>query len=60
MVKGKKLSGQHLGLICDESLIFYGLNLNSGHFISSTTIYLFCVENHVWLSCGMQVTGATW
>jgi hypothetical protein len=42
LIKGEieKLSGQLLGLICDESLTCHGLNLNSGHFGSTTFIFV--------------------
>jgi hypothetical protein len=56
----EKPSGQYIGLICDESLTCHGLNSNLRHFGGSTTISLFHVENHVCLSRGVQVTGATW
>jgi hypothetical protein len=62
LIKGEieKPSCQYLGLICDESLTCHGLNSNPGHFRGSTTISLFHVEKRVWLSRGVQVTGATW
>jgi hypothetical protein len=56
----EKPSGQYIGLICDKSLTCHGLNSNLRHFGGSTTISLFHVENHVCLSRGVQVTGATW
>jgi hypothetical protein len=34
--------------------------LNLEHFGGSTTLSLFRVENHVCLSCGVQVVGAAW
>jgi hypothetical protein len=37
----EKPSGQFIGLICDESLTYRGLNSNLGHFGGSTTIPLF-------------------
>jgi hypothetical protein len=62
LIKGEieKPSGQYLGLKCDESFTCHGLNLNMGHFGGSTTISLFLMENHVWLSHGVYVTGVTW
>jgi hypothetical protein len=36
------------------------LNLNLGGFGGSTTIYHVRVENHIYLSYGVKVTGATW
>jgi hypothetical protein len=36
------------------------LNSNPRYFGDSTAISLFHVENHVCLSCGVQVTGAAW
>jgi hypothetical protein len=57
LIKGEieKLSGQYLGLICDESLTCRGLNSNSGHFCGSTLLPLSFVrvENHVCLSRGV-------
>jgi hypothetical protein len=46
-IKGEieKLSGQYLGLICDESLTFQGLNSNSRHFGSFTFILVSCGES---------------
>jgi hypothetical protein len=56
----EKPSGLYLSLICDESLTCQGLNLNPGQFCGSTILFLFRVENRVCLSCGVQVSGATW
>jgi hypothetical protein len=57
LIKGEveKLSGQYLGLICDESLTCRGLNSNSGHFYGSMLLPLSFVrvENHVCLSRGV-------
>jgi hypothetical protein len=56
----EKQSGQYLGFICDESLTCRGLNLNPGHFRGSAILLLFHVENHICLSRGVHVAGATW
>jgi hypothetical protein len=53
-------SYQYLGLICNESFTYRGLNSNLGHFDGSTSISLFRVENCICLSRGVQMTGATW
>jgi hypothetical protein len=37
----KKLSGQYLDFICDESLTHQGLNSNLGHFYGSDILPLF-------------------
>jgi hypothetical protein len=50
LIKGEieKSSGQYIGLICDESLTCYVLNLNSGHFGGFTTfIIVSCGESHL-------------
>jgi hypothetical protein len=54
-----KPSDQYLSLICDELLTCHGLNSNLGHFRGSILLHLFRVENHIFLSCGVQVTGVT-
>jgi hypothetical protein len=43
LIKGKieKPSGQYLGLICDESLTYRGLNSNPGHFSGYYLLSLF-------------------
>jgi hypothetical protein len=41
----EKPSGQHLDLICDESLTCWGLNSNLGHFDSFTFILISCGES---------------
>jgi hypothetical protein len=58
-IRPEKPSGQNLGLICDESLTCRGLDSNPGCF-GSFTFILVHVENHVCLSRGVQVVGATW
>jgi hypothetical protein len=45
---------------CDESLTWRGLNLNSGQFHFVFLLSLFCLENRVCLSRGVQVAGAAW
>jgi hypothetical protein len=62
LIKGdiEKLSGQYLGLICDESLTCWGLNSNLRNFDGSTTFtFVLCGESHLLVSwcvgerCGM-------
>jgi hypothetical protein len=45
---------------CDESLTWRGLNLSPRCFICFTFILVLRLENHVSLSCGVQVAGAAW
>jgi hypothetical protein len=45
---------------CDESLSWLGLNLNPGQFHFVFLLSLFHLENHICLSCDMQVAGAAW
>jgi hypothetical protein len=54
LIKGEieKPSGQYLGLICDESLTWRGLNSNPGYFSGFTLIFVH-VENCVYLSRGV-------
>jgi hypothetical protein len=44
---------------CDESLTWWGLNSSLRRFHCFTFIFV-CVENHVCLSCVVQVAGVTW
>jgi hypothetical protein len=60
LYKLDKPSGQYFSLICDELLTCHHLNSNPGGFGGSAIICHVCVENHVSLSHGVQVTGATW
>jgi hypothetical protein len=46
----EKLSGQYLGLICDESLTSWGLNSNPGHFDGSTILSCSCGESCLFVS----------
>jgi hypothetical protein len=41
-------------------LTLRGLNSNTGHFHGFTFILVSWLENHVCLSCGVQVAGAAW
>jgi hypothetical protein len=42
---------------CDESLTWRGLNSNPGQFRFVFLLPLFCMENHICLSRGVQVAG---
>jgi hypothetical protein len=61
LIKGEneKPSGQILGLIVMSHLTWRGLNLNSGHFIGFTIIFVLCGEPRLLVSwcaggrCGM-------
>jgi hypothetical protein len=59
LMKIEKLSGQYLSLICDESLISRGLNLNPGYSDGSTILSYSCGESRLFVSwcaggrCGM-------
>jgi hypothetical protein len=46
----EKLSGQYLGLICDESLTCQCLNLNPRYFSSFTFILILCGESRLLVS----------
>jgi hypothetical protein len=60
LIKGEieKLSGQCLSLMCDESLTGRGLNSNSGYVRLFCLLPLVRLENRIYLSRGVQVTGA--
>jgi hypothetical protein len=62
LIKGEieKLSGQCLGLMCDESLTGRGLNSNSGYVRLFCLLPLVRLENRICLSRGVQVAGAAW
>jgi hypothetical protein len=45
---------------CDESLTWRGLSSNPGQFYFVFLLPLFCLENRVCLSHGVQVVGAAW
>jgi hypothetical protein len=57
-LKIEKPNDQYLGLICDKSLTRQDLNSNPGYFSDFILIFI-RVENHVYLSHGIQMTGAT-
>jgi hypothetical protein len=45
---------------CDEPMTCCGLISNLGYFRGSILLHIVRVENHVWLSRGVHVTGTTW
>jgi hypothetical protein len=50
---------KYLSLICDKSLSYRGLNLNSGYFGSFIFIFIH-MENYVCLSHGVYMTCVMW
>jgi hypothetical protein len=54
----EKPSSQCLGLMCDESLTWRGLNLNPGYVWLLYLSPMVRLENRVCLSHGVQVAGA--
>jgi hypothetical protein len=46
----RNINGQYLGSICDESLMWLGLNLNPGGFVTFTFIFVSCGESYLLVS----------